>query len=148
VIAIVVALAFYAPNHSIYLMFVGQVRMKYLALVSVILYIIGISSTNAGGNLAHLGGAFWGMVYVLQLKRGRDLGKGVSGLFAWLGKVFKPKPKIKVTYRKTSDDIEYNRQRNQNQMVINEILDKISKSGYDSLTKEEKEILFRMGGRR
>lgn len=145
VIAIVTALAVHAPNHTLHLMFIGPVKMKYIALVSVLMYVIGISSTNAGGNLAHLGGACWGVIYVLQLRRGIDPGKSVNGLFSGLKKAFSPKPKVKVSYRKPVDDIEYNKLRNQDQKRMNEILEKISKSGYDSLSKEEKEILFRMG---
>jgi membrane associated rhomboid family serine protease len=145
VIAIVTALAVHAPNHMLHLMFIGPVKMKYIALVSVLMYVIGISSTNAGGNLAHLGGACWGVIYVLQLRRGIDPGKSVNGFFSSLKKLFRPKPKVKVSYRKPVDDIEYNRLKNQDQNLMNEILEKISKSGYDSLSKEEKEILFRMG---
>ncbi|MBV5314912.1 MAG: rhomboid family intramembrane serine protease [Prolixibacteraceae bacterium] len=145
VIAIVTALAVYAPNHTLQLMFIGPVKMKYIALFSVFMYVIGISSTNAGGNLAHLGGAFWGMIYVLQLRRGVDLGKWITKLFTGIKKSMAPKPKVKISYRKPVDDIEYNRMKNQDKTRMNGILDKISKSGYDSLSKEEKEILFRMG---
>jgi membrane associated rhomboid family serine protease len=145
VIAIVIALAVQAPNHTIHLMFIGAVRIKYLALFSVLLYVIGISSTNAGGNLAHLGGAFWGMVYILMLREGVDVSKGISGISKAIKKLFTPKPKVKVTYRKPVDDIDYNRLKNQEQERMNQILEKISKSGYGSLSKEEKEILFKMG---
>jgi membrane associated rhomboid family serine protease len=145
VIAMVAALAVHAPNHTLHLMFIGPVKMKYIALVSVLMYVIGISSTNAGGNLAHLGGAFCGAIYVLQLRRGIDRGKKGNGLFLGIKKIFSPKPKVTVSYRKPVDDIEYNRLKNQDQKRMNEILEKISKSGYDSLSKEEKEILFRMG---
>ncbi|HZL10271.1 MAG TPA: rhomboid family intramembrane serine protease [Prolixibacteraceae bacterium] len=145
VIAIVTALAMYVPNHTIHLMFIGPVKMKYLALFSVLLYVIGISSSNAGGNLAHLGGAFWGVIYIIQLRRGIDLGKGLNRLISGAKKIFTPAPKVKVTYRKPVDDIDYNRIKNRNKTRMNEILEKISKSGYDSLSKEEKEILFRMG---
>ena len=145
VIAIVAALAVHAPNHTLHLMFIGPVKMKYIALVSVLMYVIGISSTNAGGNLAHLGGAFYGVIYVFQLRRGIDPGKRINRLASYLKKNFSPKPKVTVSYRKPVDDIEYNRQKNQDQKRMNEILEKISKSGYDSLSKEEKEILFRMG---
>jgi len=146
VIAIVVALAVYVPNHTIHLMFIGPVRLKYLALFSILLYIISISTSNAGGNLAHLGGAFWGMIYMLQYKRGMDMGKGINKLLSAIGNLFKPKPKVKISYRKPPvDDIDYNRQKNRDQEKMNKILEKISKSGYDSLTQEEKEILFRMG---
>ena len=145
VIAIVAALAVHAPNHTLHLMFIGPVKMKYIALISILMYVIGISSTNAGGNLAHLGGAFCGAIYVLQLRRGNNRNKKEIGLFSNLKKVFSPKPKVTLSYRKPVDDIEYNRQKNQDQKRMNEILEKISKSGYDSLSKEEKEILFRMG---
>jgi len=145
VIAIVTALAMHAPNHTLNLMFIGPVKIKFIALVSVLMYVIGISSTNAGGNLAHLGGAFWGVIYVLQLRRGIDLGKGINRVIMGLKKMFSPKPNVKVSYRKPVDDIEYNRQKNQDKARMNEILEKISKSGYDSLSKEEKEVLFRMG---
>ena len=110
------------------------------------MYIIGISTSNAGGNLAHLGGAFLGMIFALQYKKGTDISKGLSLLIEAVAKWLKPKPKVKITYRNASDrDIDYNRRKNAQQEHINEILDKISKSGYDSLNKEEKEILFRMG---
>lgn len=145
VIAIVTALAVHAPNHTLNLMFIGPVKIKFIALFSVLMYVIGISSTNAGGNLAHLGGAFWGVIYVLQLRRGIDLGKGINNLLSGMKKIFSPKPKVKVSYKKPVDDIEYNRQKNQDKARMNEILEKISKSGYDSLSKEEKEVLFRMG---
>ena len=146
VIAIVIAVAMWAPNHTINLLFIGPIRMKYIALVSLAMYVIGIASSNAGGNLAHLGGAFMGMLFVLQYRKNTDLTKGVSSILTKGEKLFKPKQKIKVTYKGTTvDDVEYNRQRNLKQEEINRVLEKISKSGYDSLTKEEKELLFKMG---
>ena len=145
VIAIVTALAMHAPNHSINLMFIGSLKIKYIALFSVLLYVIGISSTNAGGNLAHLGGAFWGMIYILQLRKGFDPATGVIWLLNSIKKLFTAQPKVKVSYRKPVNDIEYNQLKKQDQTLMNEILEKISKSGYGSLSKEEKEILFRMG---
>lgn len=146
VIAIVIAVAMWAPNHTINLMFIGPIKMKYIALVSLAMYVIGIASSNAGGNLAHLGGAFMGMIFVLQYRKNKDLTKGLSNIINKLAKLFKPKQRIKVTYKgQAADDIEYNRQRNLKQEEINRVLEKISKSGYDSLTKEEKELLFKMG---
>ncbi|MDX9880940.1 MAG: rhomboid family intramembrane serine protease [Prolixibacteraceae bacterium] len=146
VIAIVIAVGVYVPNHVIYLMFIGPVKMKYIALVSVVMYIIGISTSNAGGNLAHLGGAFLGMIFALQYKKGTDISKGLNLLIDTVAKWLKPKPKVKITYRSAGNrDIDYNRRKNAQQEQINEILEKISKSGYDSLSREEKEILFRMG---
>ena len=118
--------------------------MKFIALISILLYIIGISSTNAGGNLAHLGGAFAGIVYALQLRRQSKNGKEGRRLFPGLN-LFGAKPKVKISYKKPSSEIEYNRQKNQEKEQMNQILEKISKSGYDSLSKEEKEFLFKMG---
>lgn len=146
VIAIVIAVAVYEPNHTIHLMFIGPVKMKYIALAGVVMYVIGISSSNAGGNLAHLGGAFLGMIFALQYKKGNDISKSINKLLDMFAKWFRPKQKVKISYRGTGDrDIDYNRRKNAEQDRINGILEKISKSGYDSLTKEEKEILFRMG---
>ncbi len=145
VIAIVTAVAVHAPNHTIHLMFIGPVRIKYIALFSVLMYVIGISSTNAGGNLAHVGGAFCGLIYILQLQKGNDPGKWITSMLSGLKTIFTPKPKVTVSYKKPADDLTFNQKRNKDQAVMNEILEKISKSGYDSLSKEEKEILFRMG---
>ncbi len=143
IIAIVMVLAIFAPNHTLNLMFLGEVKMKFIALISILLYIIGISSTNAGGNLAHLGGALAGVLYALQLKKNNpaNSSKTSSGFASF----FSPKPHVKVSYKKPASEIEYNRQQNQEKEHMNQILEKISKSGYDSLTKEEKEFLFRMG---
>jgi len=145
VLAIIAAVATYAPNHTINLLFIGQVKMKHLALFSIVLYVIGIASSNAGGNLAHLGGAAFGFIFALQYRNGHDWTRPITGLMDGIVKLSRPKQRIKVTYRNNSNDIEYNREKNLKQEEINRVLDKISKSGYDSLTKEEKELLFKMG---
>lgn len=147
VVAIVVAVAVWAPNHPINLMFIGAVKMKYVALFTLVLYVIGISGANSGGNLAHIGGAFLGMIFVLQYRKNMDLTSWINQIIDKLAQVFKPRTKIKVTYKGKPpvDDIAYNKQRNLKQEEINRVLEKISKSGYDSLTKEEKELLFKMG---
>jgi hypothetical protein len=84
-------------------------------------------------------------VYALQYRQGRDWTKGITWLTGALAKLFRPRTRIKVSHRAKADDIEYNRQKNLKQEEINRVLDKISKSGYDSLTREEKELLFKMG---
>ena len=145
VLAIITAVAAYAPNHPIHLMFIGQIRMKHLALFSIVLYVIGIASSNAGGNLAHLGGAAFGFIYALLYRKGKDSTRLVTGLLDAVAGLFRPKQRVRVSYRGKNNDIDYNRQKNLNQEEINRVLDKISKSGYDSLTKEEKELLFKMG---
>ncbi len=146
VLAVIAAVATYAPNHTINLLFIGQVKMKYLALFSILLYVIGIASSNAGGNLAHLGGAAFGFLFAIQYRKRQDMTKVITLLIDGAVKLFRPRQRIKVTYRqKNNKDIEYNYQKNLKQEEINRVLDKISKSGYDSLTKEEKELLFKMG---
>ncbi len=150
VFAILVAVAVYDPNREIHLFFIGRFPLKYVAAFYVLLSVIGISTSNPGGNIAHLGGAFWGWFYIHQLRRGKDRGAGlaefVSRLGDWLSNLFKKKSNMKVTYKKPPrDDYDYNRQQHQKQDEINHILDKIAKSGYDSLTKSEKELLFKQG---
>jgi len=145
VLAIIAAVATYAPNHTINLMFIGPVKMKHLALVSILLYVIGIASSNAGGNLAHLGGAAFGFIFAIRYRKGHDLTLWLTNLIDSASRFSKPGQRIQVTYRGKNNDLEYNRQKNLKQEEINRVLDKISKSGYDSLTKEEKELLFKMG---
>jgi hypothetical protein len=82
---------------------------------------------------------------VFQLRKGFDPAKGVTWLLNRIKNLFTPQPKVKMSYRKPVNDFEYNKLKNQEQERMNEILEKISKSGYGSLSKEEKEILFRMG---
>ena len=145
VMAIVIAISFYTPNFSINLLFLGPVKLKYIALFAIGLDILSIASTNAGGHIAHLGGALFGYFYIAQYRKGRNITSGFDRLMDSIFSMFKPKPKFKVTYKKAKDDIEYNREQVKKQERINKILEKISKNGYDSLTKEEKELLFKEG---
>ena len=128
VMAIMAAAATLVPNYSIRLMFLGDVKIKYLLLVFVVLDIIAMKSYNAGGSLAHLGGALFGFVYVKLLQNGTDLSN-----------IFKKKPKLKVV---KNDNAKKNTN-TVNQKEIDIILDKISKTGYDKLSREEKETLFK-----
>ncbi len=150
VFAILVAVAVYDPNREIHLFFIGRFPLKYIAVFYILLSVIGISTSNPGGNIAHLGGAFWGWFYIYQLRRGKDLGDGLVTLIdkiaGWGTTVFKQKSNMKVTYKKPPHgDYEYNRNKNVQQDEINHILDKIAKSGYESLSKHEKELLFKQG---
>lgn len=150
VFAILVAIAVYDPNREIHLFFIGKFPLKYVAAFYVLLSVIGISTSNPGGNIAHLGGAVWGWFYIYQLRKGKDMGAGLVDLLdkiaAWFKGVFKERSNMKVTYKKPpTDDREYNREKNNQQNNLNHILDKIGKSGYDSLSKKEKELLFKQG---
>ena len=144
VLAIVIAVSTLKPNHTIYLLFLGPVKLKYLALVTILIDIISIPVSNAGGHIAHLGGALFGFLYIKALAKGWDLTYPFSW-FEGLGKFcFKKKSKLKVDHRSANPDHDYNYRKVQKHQNIDKILDKISKSGYDSLTKEEKDTLFRM----
>ncbi|MCG8476363.1 MAG: rhomboid family intramembrane serine protease [Cytophagales bacterium] len=149
VFAVVVGAAVLLPNYSFHLLFFGTVRIKYIALVVVLLSFIGITGRNAGGELAHLGGALMGMIYIFQLRKGTDWGKPI----AWVGEKVKAvfsRPALKVTHRMDRYSSTYHSPHKSyrdagnsfNQEEIDAILDKISDKGYDALSREEKQKLF------
>ena len=140
--AVVIAIASYVPDYTIQLLLLGRIKIKYMALAIFILTSIMDFSVNSGGKLAHIGGAFLGYFYSLNLRQGRDIGKSFNRFIDFIATFLKPRKKLKVTYKKPKNDFEYNKIRLEHQAKINHILDKISKGGYDSLTREEKETLF------
>jgi membrane associated rhomboid family serine protease len=143
VMAIVIAISAYVPDYTIQLFLFGRIKIKYLALAIFVLTSIMDFSVNSGGKLAHIGGAFFGYFYTMNLRHGRDMGKGFNKILDFFVTIFKPRKKLKVTYKKVATEYEYNKIKVEHQKLINNILDKISKGGYDSLTKEEKETLFK-----
>jgi membrane associated rhomboid family serine protease len=143
VMAIVIAIAAYVPNYTIHMLLLGRIRIIYVALVIFILTSAVDFSVNSGGKLAHIGGALFGFLYTLNIKKGRDIGKGINRIIDFFATFFKPRKKLKVTYKKPASDYDYNKIKAEHQVKINQILDKISKGGYDSLTKEEKDTLFK-----
>jgi len=145
VMAIVIATATYAPNHVIYLMFIGPVRILWVALVGFILSSMVDFSVNTGGKIAHMGGALFGYLFILRYKQGKDITRWFTVIMDGIFSFFKPRKKVKVTHKRTDNDYVYNAVKKEKQKNIDSILDKISKTGYDSLTKEEKETLFKMG---
>jgi membrane associated rhomboid family serine protease len=148
VMALVIATAVYVPDYTVYVFLIGPVKIKYIALVSFILTTLVDFTSNTGGKFAHLGGALYGWLFVMQYRRGKDATRLFNKTLDALVTLFKPrKKKIHVSYKRPADDIEYNRQKVHEQQEIDRILDKISKGGYDSLTKKEKEILFRMSNK-
>jgi membrane associated rhomboid family serine protease len=151
IMAIVIAISVYAPNYSINLLFIGPVKLKYIALIYVVLDFLQIAGPNAGGHLAHLGGALFGYIYTRQLQRGKDISTGfnrtVDSVVAYIapGK----RRKFRVSYKNPSkarrmNDMDYNKAKAESQEEVDRILDKIAESGYDSLTKREKDLLFKM----
>ncbi|MBI4930822.1 MAG: rhomboid family intramembrane serine protease [Bacteroidetes bacterium] len=147
VMSVVIATAVLLPDYVIQLMFFGPVRLKYLALVSFILTSVLDISQNTGGKIAHIGGALFGVLFILQYKSGRDITKPVSVFLDWMQSLFLGRTKIKVSYRRKPSDEDYNQNQRAKQAKIDAILDKISKSGYEALTKEEKDFLFKASGR-
>ena len=144
VIAVVLAVSCYVPKYTINLLFFGRVKLMTIALITIAISIISIStSKNVGGNIAHLGGALLGYLFAVNIHQKRDITAWFGRFCSWVGSLFKPKPRLKVAYKRPPvDDREYNRQKNENQQEIDHILDKISKGGYESLTRKEKETLF------
>ena len=143
ILGILIAAATIAPNYTVHLIILGPVQLKFIAGFYLIMDLVGIASANSGGHIAHIGGAIFGYYFINQLRKGRDVTITVNKIIDSLVFYSKRQPKMKVTHKKTKTDTEYNTQKVNNQAQIDAILDKISKSGYDSLSKTEKDILFR-----
>lgn len=143
VTAIIVAICFYMPNFQLNFMFIGRVKLLYIAAAFILLDLTRITSDNAGGYISHLGGALFGYIFISQYKRGNNILKIFTFLVDKLGRLFKRKPKIRVEYTRQKKEWNYNANKKQKSADVDDILDKIKKKGYDSLTKEEKQQLFK-----
>ena len=147
VLAIVVATAVREPEYRVNFMFVGAVRLKYVALFMVITDLLFMTSGNGGGHIAHLGGALAGWWFAASLRKGHDVTKWINNVFDWVNGGFRfkipaRKPKMKATKGGKNADYDYNAQKKRQSEEIDRILDKLKKSGYSSLTTEEKKRLF------
>lgn len=149
VLAIVVAAAVRSPQYRINLMFVGSVKLSTFALVVVAMSFLMLSGENAGGNFAHLGGAFAGWLVADMLNKGKDLTLVVNGPIDWMSSLLTRlrtprKKKTKFTYTRggRSADYEYNARRKADEAEVDRILEKVKKGGYASLSEEEKRRLF------
>ncbi len=150
VTAIIVAAATLVPNYRMNLLLIGPVKLIYIALFSVFIDALNLSShQNVGGNIAHLGGAVMGYIFIVQYKKGRDWSVWINRFLEWISGLFKTsgKSKMKVAYKRAVSDEDYNHNKKAEQQHIDAILDKISKSGYESLSKSEKEVLFKASGK-
>jgi membrane associated rhomboid family serine protease len=143
VYAVVIGAAVLIPDYTFFLLFLGPVKIKYIAAFFAFSSFAQTIGSNAGGNIAHLGGALMGFVYIWQLKKGNDWGKPINAILSFFSSLFKPKPKMKVTYRNPERKSQSNAVEDVSQAEIDNILDKISKHGYEKLTKEEKQKLFK-----
>lgn len=146
VMAVFFAVTALVPNFSVLLPFLGSVKLKYIAIFYFILDVASIAQSNPGGHIAHIGGALYGIIYVIQYRKGKDHSNWFGNIFDKISGLFKSnhkRPKVRVVHKRKLTDDEYNEQKVATQEEIDRILDKIKASGYDSLTKEEKDTLFR-----
>jgi hypothetical protein len=142
VMAIVFAISFYRKDYCIMLLFVGRIKLIYLALGTFVLDLLAITSSNAGGHIAHLGGAFLGILFASQIKAGKDLTSPLNRVIDMIVNIGKRKPKMRVTYRRSETRYEYNARKRAANAEIDAILDKLKQSGYTGLSAEEKKKLF------
>jgi len=155
VLAIVVAPAVAAPNFQLRLLIFGNIRLKYIAIATILLdvYFWSKNMDDAGSHIAHLGGALIGVWFALCLPKGKDITSPVNHLIDKLVIFFSPKPKMTVTYNNSNrtgqtrqeTDPEYNARKKREEEELNRILDKLKKSGYESLSPDEKKNLFNAG---
>ncbi len=150
VTAIMVFIATYTPNAEVRI-FTFTLKLWHIALFLFLFDLVRIpTSGNAGGLMAHVGGALFGFVYASQLAKGNDIGKWFENFMDWIANLFKPRKKkpFKKVHRTTQPSPQRSKSKEQksvNQKKVDSILDKIGKSGYESLTKEEKDFLFKAG---
>ena len=135
VFSIVAGSATLLPNYTFYLLFLGPVRIKYIALFYILLSFLDVTGSNAGGEIAHLGGALIGYLFIRQLQNGVNMGEGIIKII----NIFNKKSSSKI---KQDPPVSEEVKSDISQDEIDKILDKISESGYSSLSKKEKEKLF------
>lgn len=148
--AIMIFIAAYTPNAQVRIFFF-KIKLWQIGLFVVLLDLVQLpTSGNAGGLIAHLGGALFGYIYAMQLVKGNDIGRRFERILGWLNNLYQPKSKkpFKKVHRTTHSPSSPSKDRttvSEHQKKIDTILDKIGKSGYDSLSKEEKDYLFKAG---
>lgn len=147
VLAVVVASAVRRPNYTVNLMLLGSMRLMTIAVITVVISLLLLASENAGGNFAHLGGAFAGWLFAFMLNKGKDVTLFINKTIDFFATFFKrskktEKPKFTFYKNDRSADYEYNAQKKSNEEEINRILEKVKSGGYSSLTEEEKKKLF------
>ena len=146
VMAVFIFMSTYSPDLEIRLI-LFNVKLRYLGIAFLLLDIVQIPYGNAGGHLAHLGGAILGFYYVKQLKNGKDIGKPFKNFIDKIINIFSRKPKMRTVYKREKSQ-KVNKKvsdAGDKQKRIDRILDKISISGYESLTQAEKDFLFKVG---
>ena len=137
VMAVIIFICTYTPDQEIRILFFN-LKLKYIGIILITINVIQLPSGNAGGNIAHIGGALFGFLYAFNLKKGIDIAYSFENFLNYFSKLF-------IVEKKEKKYTNTNTNSNSKQKKIDEILDKINKSGYDSLTKEEKDFLFKAG---
>lgn len=151
IMAILVATTTYSPLLSVRLLLIGNVKLWHITLVILVIDLMQIRLDNSGGHIAHLAGAFFGFIFIKLLENGTDLSKIVSAILDFFVNLFSKSPStpFKEVHKNYKSSIAKPTSKivtkDKTQQQIDEILDKISRSGYDCLTKEEKEFLFKAG---
>ena len=151
IMAILVAATTYSPLMNVRLFLFGNVKLWHITAVILILDLVQLRSVNMGGHISHLAGAFFGFIYIKLLQNGTDLSIIVSRIIDFFVNLFRKSPstpfkKVHKNYQKPTEKVTSRIvTKDKTQQQIDEILDKISQSGYDCLTKEEKEFLFKAG---
>jgi len=151
IMAVLVAATTYSPLMNVRLLLIGNVKLWHITLVILIIDLMQIRLDNSGGHIAHLAGAFFGFGFIKLLENGTDLSKIVSSIIDFFVNLFAKSPstpfkKVHKNYKKPAEKPTSRIvTKDKTQQQIDEILDKISRSGYDCLTKEEKEFLFKAG---
>ncbi|MBQ8270326.1 MAG: rhomboid family intramembrane serine protease [Bacteroidaceae bacterium] len=147
VLAVIVASAVRRPNYTVNVMFLGSMRLMTVAVITVVLSLLLLASENAGGNFAHLGGAFAGWLFAFMLNKGKDITLWINKTIDFFATLFKRAPKKnkpKFTFHRggRAADYEYNANKRKNEDEIDRILEKVKSGGYSSLSEEEKKRLF------
>ena len=151
IMAILVATTTYQPLMNVRLLLIGNVKLWHITAVILILDLMQLRLGNMGGHISHLAGAVFGFIFIKLLQNGTDLSLIVSKILDFFINLFKKSPtppfkKVHKNYKKpTQTTTSRIVTKDKTQQQIDEILDKISQSGYDCLTKEEKEFLFKAG---
>src|SRR5690606_1770285 len=148
VMAIMIFVCTYMPNMEVRLFFILNVKLWYIGAALVLIDLVSLPFSNSGGHLAHLGGSLLGFVYAKKMQQGQDIGSGFNRVLDRLNSLFAKKKKapMKTVYRDRKTNTQSTpKGKSDHQKKIDAILDKISKSGYESLSKEEKDYLFTAG---
>ena len=141
IMALVIASATLLPNYEIVLAIFGRIKLKYVGMAYLVIDLLSMMGSNAGGSMAHLGGALIGYLMIKQIQAGNDWSSIVIRINSFIDKIFTRKNKLKIVHQ-TEQQAQASRA-TVSQAEVDQVLEKITKSGYDSLSKSEKELLFK-----